>query len=261
MTSELPQEYVARSILPSLRGALSHCLYKRGLSQHHIARLIGVTQPMVYKYLKEDREMYFRSLEDQGISRSTLRLMLDIACEKIVKGDYRELSIIANILALQSKYCKDHYSLCESTLCSEQPPILKLYYAILEKLVSMPIYDLVPEVGSNLAYAPREASSIEDVIGLDGRIVKTATRRVIVAGTPVFGGSKHTGRVALKYARKWDSEAWATVVKYKAKVIEVIEKFPGVSVEVEKADELEPVIYIVSRDPQKLLEAIKAIIQ
>lgn len=261
MTSELPQEYVAKSILPLLRGALSHCLYKRGLSQHQIARLLGVTQPMVYKYLKEKEKLYIEELENQGISKSTLKLMIDIACERLLKGDERELSIIANTLALQSNYCKENYNLCESTLCSENPPVLKLYYAILEKLVSLPIHGIIPEVGSNLAYAPPEAKTITEVLGLEGRIVKATPDKVIVAGSPIFGGSRHAGRVALKYARRWKSEAWTIVIKYSPEIVEVLNDYPNIYVEVESASGLEPVIYLVSKDPNELIETIIALLQ
>ncbi|MCE4618079.1 MAG: helix-turn-helix domain-containing protein [Desulfurococcales archaeon] len=260
MTSELPQEYVAKSILPSLRGALSHCLSSRGLSQHQIARLLGVTQPMIYKYLRGDREDYMKELERLGINRSTLNLMLDIACEKIIKGDYRELSIIANTLALQSSYCMENYALCEATLCSEQPPILKIYYATLERLISLPIIDLIPEVGSNLAYSPKNAQSIDDVIGLDGRIVKATSKRVIVAGSPVYGGSKHVGRVALKYTRKWNVDTWAFVIKFNKKYIDKLYEIEGVATEIEMDENLEPVVYIVSRDPNLLVDTIKKLV-
>lgn len=257
MHGELPQEYVARVILPHIRGALAHCLRRKGLSQRRIARLLGVTQPMVYRYLREREESYIEALAREGIGESTVRLLLDIACDSLIKGDRGEIALAANTLALHSSYCRGNRSLCESTLCSEKPAVLKAYYKVLESLVSLPIIDLIPEVGSNLAYAPPGAEKIDDVIGLDGRIVKTATGRVIVAGTPVYGGSKHTGAVALKYAKRWGTGAWATVVKYDARVIRILEEVEGVEAEVEMADKLEPVIYLVSRDAGRLLEAIR----
>lgn len=260
MTRELPQEYVSKTILPLLRGVLSHCLRDRGLSQHHIARLLGVTQPMIYKYLRGSRDEYLKALEEQGITRSALRLMVDIACNKILKNDYSELGIIANTLAFQANYCRENREACERNLCSEKPPVLKIYYTILEKLVSMPIHSLIPQVGSNLAYAPARAESLGDVIGLDGRIIRAAGNRVIVAGTPVFGGSRHTGRVALKYARNWKSDSWAFAVKYNAGIVATLENIPGVAFELESSGNVEPVIYIVSKDPEKLLEAIELLI-
>ncbi|MEB3806667.1 MAG: hypothetical protein GSR73_04040 [Desulfurococcales archaeon] len=254
----LPQEYVARRILPLLRGAVASCLYARGVSQHRISRLLGVSQPMVHKYLRHGLDYYLDMLAGEGIARGTLKLHLDILCSRVAKGDSGEIALTANTLALQSNYCRGN-RLCGATLKTGEPPEIRLYYEVLERLLELPIRDSIPEVGSNLAYAPRGSESIEDVVGLDGRIVKAATG-VIVAGSPIKGGSKHTGRVALKYSRYWGSDAWATVLRYTPRAAKTAEARGDVAFEVELGEGVEPVIYIVSRDPLTLIEVVRDLV-
>lgn len=57
-------------------------------------------------------------------------------------------------------------------------------------------YELVPEVGVNIAYALPNASSIENVAGLSGRIVKTG-KDAISVGHVEFGASKHVASIVL----------------------------------------------------------------
>ncbi len=63
----LPQEAAAKKILPLLRGAVTRALLDRGMSQHGVARLLGVSQPMVHKYASKPLDFYLRGLAGEGI--------------------------------------------------------------------------------------------------------------------------------------------------------------------------------------------------
>ncbi len=56
--------------------------------------------------------------------------------------------------------------------------------------------ELVPEVGSNLAMATSRATTISDVAGVQGRIIKVG-QTVTPVGCVAFGASHHVGRVVL----------------------------------------------------------------
>ena len=249
-----PQEYVAKKILPLARAYVASCLRARGYSQHRLARLLGVTQPMIYKYTRSEPSQYLEKLGDLGIPVGAAKLVLEELCDRLPEEPFM-LAVAANILAHESDYCSRRPRDCSMVLCRGKTLIEEAYWIVLRRLLSTPgLYNIVPEVGSNLAYAPKGAESLGEVMGLDGRIIRVRPNRVLAAGRPVPGGSTHTGRIALKYARQWGSDAWAFAVR--APVIGSI-AFEGVVVETEEGEGREPVAYLVSSDPQALLEAVR----
>ncbi|HEX55465.1 MAG: bifunctional hydroxymethylpyrimidine kinase/phosphomethylpyrimidine kinase [Candidatus Altiarchaeales archaeon] len=68
---------------------------------------------------------------------------------------------------------------------------------------------LLPQVGTNIAMALRNAKKIDDVAGISGRLVRDKNR-VVAVGTIEFGGSSHIGRVVLT-AMRFDPEKRAAM--------------------------------------------------
>lgn len=73
--------------------------------------------------------------------------------------------------------------------------------------------EIIPEVGMNIVSAPPNAKSFRDVAGFSGRIVKS-DNRVIAAGEPIKGGSRHTANVLLKVMSKFPRVRSAIAIKY-----------------------------------------------
>ncbi len=69
-------------------------------------------------------------------------------------------------------------------------------------LTSMPIGSLIPEIQSNLVAAIEGADSVDDVMGVPGRIIKVGEWVTTVA-PPSFGASSHVARIVLT-AMKFD---------------------------------------------------------
>ena len=70
-----------------------------------------------------------------------------------------------------------------------------------ENLVNMKNFaDLIPETQSNLVYAIPNARRIEDVAGVNGRIVKAGNKTVPTSGIK-FGASKHVASSVLEYMK------------------------------------------------------------
>ena len=252
-----PQEYVAKRILPLARAYVASCLRARGYSQHRLARLLGVTQPMIYKYIRAEPGQYLEKLGDLGVPVGAAKLVLEELCDRLSEEPFM-LAIAANILAHESDYCSQRPRECSMVLCRGKTLIEEAYWIVLRRLLSTPgLYNVIPEVGSNLAYAPRGAESLGEVVGLDGRIIKVRPGKVLAAGRPVPGGSTHTGKVALKYAKQWGSDAWAFAVR--ALIAESI-PLDGIVLESEEGEGREPVTYIVSSDPEALLGAVRRLV-
>ena len=72
---------------------------------------------------------------------------------------------------------------------------------------------LLPEVGSNMAYAIAGATDLADVAAFEGRIVRIG-QRAETTGCVRFGASKHVGRIVLAASAKDPSVRCALNIKY-----------------------------------------------
>ncbi len=193
----LPQEYVAKRILPIVRALLSHRLKERGFSQQRIAEIVLVSQPMVNKYLRSSRNDLLRMLKNEGISTNLIEYVLeDLLMSIEEKNDIKvELASAVNLLAFESSFCKKNMELCEETLMLSKKAEMNLVRKFLASIVNLPgIEKLIPEVGSNIAYDPFGENDPRKMIAIEGRIVR-GMEGVHVAGDLKVGGSKHTARV------------------------------------------------------------------
>jgi hydroxymethylpyrimidine kinase/phosphomethylpyrimidine kinase len=85
------------------------------------------------------------------------------------------------------------------------------------------IYRNIPECQTNFVYSKQKPKSTKDVLGISGRIVK-AGKEVIVAGSLVYGGSKHVATALLAINEKFPEISSAINVKYQKKTMSKIEK-------------------------------------
>jgi hydroxymethylpyrimidine kinase / phosphomethylpyrimidine kinase / thiamine-phosphate diphosphorylase len=80
------------------------------------------------------------------------------------------------------------------------------------------IHKHIPEVQTNFVFSKPCPESIFDILGLEGRIVKTG-KMVVTAGILKYGGSKHVANAVLEVARKFPSIRSAVNIKYDNEVI------------------------------------------
>ncbi len=80
------------------------------------------------------------------------------------------------------------------------------------------IYQYIPECQTNFVYAKSSPRSTEDILGLEGRIVKTGVT-TSVAGELKFGGSKHVASAVLEMSRKFPQVRSALNIRYDEKII------------------------------------------
>ena len=86
---------------------------------------------------------------------------------------------------------------------------------------SKQVYKLVPEVGMNIAAAVPYADTVEDVVGIPGRIRK-AGNRAVAACPPEYGGSSHLARYILSMLNYDYSKRAAINVKFEERFLDLL---------------------------------------
>ena len=80
------------------------------------------------------------------------------------------------------------------------------------------VYSVIPECQTNFVYSKKKIRSINDVLGISGRIVKTG-KAVTVAGILQYGGSKHVASALLEINKKFPQIRSAINIKYNSNLI------------------------------------------
>ena len=84
------------------------------------------------------------------------------------------------------------------------------------------IYRNIPECQTNFVYAKNNPKKINDVLGLQGRIVKIG-KSVTVAGNLEYGGSKHVSTALIEMNKKFSNIRSAINLKYQTRTISKID--------------------------------------
>jgi len=74
-------------------------------------------------------------------------------------------------------------------------------------------YKKIPECQTNFVFSKKTPKSIEDVLGVSGRIVKTGNR-IVLAGELSYGGSKHVATALIAMNKKYPEIRSAINLKY-----------------------------------------------
>jgi len=98
---------------------------------------------------------------------------------------------------------------------------LNRFSLFIKQLSRIDLKALVPEVGMNIAYADN-ASDINDIIGIDGRIVKGMN--CVRFGRPAYGASRHIGYILLELKRLGTGYRVAFNIRLSDKAVEILRK-------------------------------------
>ena len=71
----------------------------------------------------------------------------------------------------------------------------------------------IPEVQTNFVFARKNPKSLNDILGVSGRIVKVENS-AIVAGSLKYGGSRHVGSAVLEMSKKFPAIRSCINIKY-----------------------------------------------
>ena len=231
MQPVLPHELVARYLAPRLRVLVALRLREQGLGQERIARLLGVSQPMVSRYLRSSLDSVLSALEELGVEREEALSVGDTLASLLLKGDVegyvRYATLYANSVLARGGLCRLHGGPPGCSICGElfqagpDPYIVEVEEAARLLSQSPGAHLLIPNVGSNIVAAKPGASSIADIVGLTGGVFREGNR-VAIVGRPAYGGSRHTARVLLAAYKRWRSRRAAFVAAYRRECMETL---------------------------------------
>ena len=293
------EEIVVEEFLPTFRTVLAGELRDRGLTQSEVADLLGISQSAVSKYAhgevdtnaevaSDDRfidlvERLADGLTSGEISRVQALVETEVLIRRLERGD-----LLARLHEAAYPPIAEHdgpidihdpegeFRITERVRSSVRRGVRKL-----EKTSGFA--SLIPAVGSNLVEALPEATTIDDVAAVPGRILDVKGQAT-VPGEPEFGVSDHVASLLLA-ARRAGSDARAALnVRYDKSVIESLEATGYETVEfdaesdiesaIQKATEADPdadvlyqtggfgveaVCYVLGTDAAAVVEAVREI--
>jgi hydroxymethylpyrimidine/phosphomethylpyrimidine kinase len=214
----LPCEYVTAHLLPLVRRLLAQELVnKHGMSQIWTAKVLNVTQPAVSNYLHSETRLRRGALEE-GVEDA--RNAMEGLAEDLINGRLTQFDAMRRVCGLcvqmrgSGPICSMHGEDIPSILpgqCSfclrdlteiRQKPLDDFEYveevrrAIRQIERTREMTALIPEIGMNIVYARPGAESVEDVVGVPGRIHPVGGRPR-ASSPPALGGSNHVARAVL----------------------------------------------------------------
>lgn len=207
-----PEEVVVEEVLPSLRAMLIEALAAEGLAQQRIADLVGLSQAAVSKYQAGKVAADPAILRDARAREVVREVARGLASGAM--GGFEALARLQGLLRSwenRGRVCTLHEAgmpalrglgcdLCvlggRSRILEEQEVLDNLRVAVRAIETCDGFAALLPNVGSNLAMARRDARDVLDVAAVPGRMyeVKGAVK---VPGQPEFGASRHVAEVLL----------------------------------------------------------------
>ncbi len=251
------EEIVVEEFLPTFRTVLAGELRDRGLTQSEVADLLGISQSAVSKYAhgevdtnaevaSDDRfldlvERLADGLTSGEISRVQALVETEVLIRRLERGD-----LLARLHEAAYPPIAEHdgpidihdpdgeFRMTERVRSSVRRGVRKL-----EKTSGFA--SLIPAVGSNLVEALPEATTIDDVAAVPGRILDVKGQAT-VPGEPEFGVSDHVASLLLA-ARRAGSDARAALnVRYDESVIESLEATGYETVEFDAESDIESAI-------------------
>lgn len=227
------------TFLPSMRALVSRRLSKEGLSQGRIAGLIGITQASVSLYLSEKPSKPLGQLSELGISGEEAERYSSLLAEDLKRNPIYAVSTLYAIwsdLLGKGLMCRAHrkeypfLSNCDVCMKTFGRQEVKGFEAIehVSRAVAMiessdVFVRLMPQVSVNITYAYGEATTVDDVVAVPGRLVK-AQGKARAFMRPEFGASTHLARILLEVKSRMKSFNAAINLKYDRQIEEILRR-------------------------------------
>ncbi|MCG2886784.1 MAG: phosphomethylpyrimidine kinase [Vulcanisaeta sp.] len=205
-------EFVAEHVLPIIRSLVAKRLMEKGFSQLRIARVLGITQPAVNRYVSKDTNELVSKAEALGIDKEWLVKIVDNVVNLVINGkEYEALEYLTSTIITELgslRLCEAHRravqylpvncNVCSILLTGVTDSVLRNLEKALAILETHPeIQVLMPRVLMNIVEAKPGAITERDVAGLPGRI-DVHDGKVLIGSRPIYGGSKHLGKLMIK---------------------------------------------------------------
>ncbi|WP_254838682.1 thiamine-phosphate synthase family protein [Natronomonas marina] len=251
------EEVVVEEFLPTFRSLLAGELRDRGLTQSEVAELLGISQSAVSKYAHGEVEINAELAADERVSE-----LVDALADGLASGDVSRVQALVeaevlirrlergDVLARLHEAAFPPLSEYEGTFDVHDPEgelrttervrsSVRRGVRTLENTSGFAA--LIPAVGANLVEALPDATTIDDVAAVPGRILDVKGRAT-VPGEPEFGVSEHVASVLLA-ARAAGSPARAALnVRYDPDLLADLEAAGHATAEFDPEADLEAAV-------------------
>ncbi|MHA1770055.1 MAG: thiamine-phosphate synthase family protein [Candidatus Thorarchaeota archaeon] len=206
-----PCELVQKEFLPAFRSSLASALHKKGMSQNQIAAQMDITQAAVSKYLNRPIVPSFGKkaiesavqeiieiIESQNARQDEMVRVLCTTCMELrIGGDlcHRHRVTVPPLGEVKCKICND--------LLGQQNKFVRRAEILADMDRAIEIVEhttgfiqLLPQVRASLVACSEDATTVEQVAGVPGRITDIKGRARAPA-EPEYGASQHTASLLL----------------------------------------------------------------
>ena len=246
------EEVVVEEFLPAFRSMLAEDLSDRGLTQREVAEALDISQSAVSKYVHGDVAGSPRVRGDDRVRDLVERLGEGLAAGEVTHvGALVEAEVLIRRLEDDDLLAALHREAMpelaehdagfdvhdpESRLRTEERVRSSMRRGLRTLRTAGGFAGLIPAVGSNLVECLPEATSIEDVAAVPGRIVDVKGRSM-VPGEPEFGVSEHVASVLLAARAAGPGVRAALNVRYEPHLVERLANMGYETVEFDPAAE------------------------
>ncbi|WP_254767710.1 thiamine-phosphate synthase family protein [Salinilacihabitans rarus] len=295
------EEIVVEEFLPTLRSLLAGELRDRGLTQSEVAEVLGISQSAVSKYAHGGVTTNDRIADDERVRDLVERLADGLAdghvtpAQALVEAEVliRELEAGGDLLARLHEEAvpelADHDASFrvhdpDSDVRTSERVLSSLRRGLRILKNASGFAGLIPAVGSNLVACVPDATDVDDVAGVPGRIfdVKGQAR---VPADPEFGVSEHVATVLLAARRHGSDAAAAINVRYDPELLATLEEQGHVLAEFDESGDvassvgaaieevpeasvlyqtggqgIEPLTYVLGPDAESVADAVRALL-
>lgn len=251
------EELVVEEFLPTFRSLLAEALRERGFTQIEVAEHLGISQSAVSKYVHGDVARNEAIMETEQV-----RDLVDQLAEGLATGEMTTAEAL-----IEAEICIRELERggILADLHAEAVPEIDSYdgeFAIhdpdsrlreanrarasvrrgLRTLQNTPGFpQRIPAVGSNLVQCLPDAETIDDVVGVPGRLL-SIRGQLTIPGEPEFGVSQHVASVLLAARNAGSDHRAAVNVSYSEELVEALTERGHTAVEFDADAELEQAI-------------------
>ncbi len=255
------EEIVVEEFLPTFRSMLAEDLRDRGFTQSEVAEALGISQSAVSKYAHGEVSRNGEILEDERV-----RELVDRVGEGFETGDMTPVQALVeaevlvrqleegDLLAALHEEAMPGLAEFEGSLSVHDPDsalrraeqVRSSVRRGLRILTNTPGFaGLIPNVGSNLVECLPDATTIEDVAGVPGRIFDVKGQAT-VPGDPEFGVSEHVAGVLLSAREGGLDHRAALNVRYDPDLVAALSEAGYVTVEFDSEGPDDPIVDAVA---------------
>ncbi|GAB3026844.1 thiamine-phosphate synthase family protein [Natronobiforma cellulositropha] len=295
------EEIVVEEFLPTVRSQLAGELRSQGLTQSDVAEVLGISQSAVSKYAHGDVTINEEIATDERVDALVTQLADGLASGDVtpvqalveIEVLIRELETGGDVLAalhedavpaLTAHDAGFRVHDPDSDLRTSERVLSSLRRGLRSLENASGFAGLLPAVGSNLVACVPDATDVDDVAGVPGRIFDVKGKATI-PGEPEFGVSGHVASVLLAARRHGSEAAAAGNIRYDPELVAALEDAGHVAAEFDEsgdvassvgaaiedhpeatvlyqtgADGIEPITYVLGPDPESVAETIQRLL-